>query len=65
MNQEQMADLANEAANEAIRYIQEKLGVNDGLFASLYFSSDESWNALTTILFDYIGAEISEGGCND
>lgn len=65
MTNEQMADLANEAANEALRHIQEKLGVNDGLFASLYFSNDESWNALTSILFDYIYAEISEGANHD
>jgi hypothetical protein len=61
MTNEKMADLANEAANEAIRHIQEKLGIQAGDFAGLYFSGGDNWNALTTILFDYIGAEISEG----
>lgn len=61
MNTEKMADLANEAANEAIRHIQDKLGVKTGDFAGLYFSGGDNWNALTTILFDYIYTEISEG----
>ena len=62
MKQEQIADLACEAANEAIRLIQDRLGIESGDFAGLYFSGDnDNWNALTTILFDYICAEISEG----
>jgi hypothetical protein len=62
MTSEKMADLANEAANEAIRHIQEKLGIQAGDFAGLYFSGGDNWNVLTTILFDYIYTEISEGG---
>lgn len=61
MTNEQMANLADKAANEAVKHIQDALGVDDGYFAGLFFSNDESWNTLTTILFDYINAEISEG----
>ena len=61
MKSEQIADLANEAANETIRHIQDKLGIESGDFAGLYFSGGDNWNVLTTILFDYIWAEISEG----
>ena len=60
MNQEQMANLAWDAANEAIKVIQDRLGVESGDFAGLYFSGD-NWGALTSILVDYIRAEISEG----
>lgn len=61
MNQEQMANLAWDAANEAIKVIQDRLGVESGDFAGIYFSGGDNWNALTSILFDYIHAEISEG----
>lgn len=61
MTYEQMADLAIDAANVAIAHIQEKLSIPTGDFAGLYFSNGDNWNALTTILFDYIYAEISEG----
>lgn len=62
MTNEQMADLAQMAANEAIKYCQDALGVKTGDFAGLHFSNDEKWNSLTTIIFDYINKEISEGG---
>jgi len=61
MTSEQMANLADKAANEAVKHIQDALGVESGDFAGLFFSNAESWNTLTTILFDYINAEISEG----
>jgi hypothetical protein len=61
MTNEQMADLAQMAANEAIKYCQDKLGVETGDFAGLHFSNDEKWNSLTTLIFDYIYQEISQG----
>lgn len=61
LTSEQIADLANDAANVAIAHIQEKLGIPTGDFAGLYFSGGDNWNVLTTILFDYIYTEISEG----
>lgn len=60
MKYEDINLLADEAANEAIRYIQEKLGVETGDFAGLYFS-DEHWNIIVEILEGYIKAEIMEG----
>jgi len=62
MTDAQISDLAQNAANEAIRYCQDALGVKTGDFAGLYFSNGDNWNALTTIIFDYIHQEISEGG---
>jgi hypothetical protein len=60
MTDEQMADLADAAANEAVRHIQDALGVKTGDFAGLYFSNGDAWNALQTILFDYIRAEVDQ-----
>jgi len=61
MTDAQMADLAEIAANAAIKHVQDALGVKDGGFAGLYFSGGDNWNALQTIIFDYVRAEISEG----
>lgn len=58
----QIKDLAEIAANEAIKQIQDKLGVKSGDFAGLYFSGDERWSQITNALVDYVRAEISEGG---
>ena len=60
MNQEQISDLAYEASNEAIRVIQDRLGVRFGDFAGIYFCGDRL-DDLMSILSDYIRAEISEG----
>lgn len=60
MTDEQMADLADAAANAAIKHVQDAIGVTDGGFAGLYFSNDDSWNTLQTIIFDYINAEIKQ-----
>jgi hypothetical protein len=62
MSSAKIADLADTAANEAIRQIQDALGVKTGDFAGLYFSGGDNLKALQSILFDYIKAEISEGG---
>ena len=57
MTDEQMADLADAAANAAIKHVQDALGVATGDFPGLYFSRDDTWVDMTTILFDYIKAE--------
>lgn len=56
-----MATIATEAADAAIAYIQNKIGQTDGGFAGDFFSSEERWNTLTTVLFDYLDAEIKSG----
>lgn len=61
MTDAQMADLAENAANEAIKHVQDALGVKDGGFAGLHFSGGDDWADLKTIIFDYINAEISAG----
>jgi len=60
MKIEQINQLADEAANEAVRYIQEKMDIPTGDFAGLYFSG-QRWTVLTQILSGYIVAEIMEG----
>ena len=60
MTREQIESLADEAANQAIRHIQDKIGQPTGDFAGLYFSGDR-WGVLVEILSAYIAAEISEG----
>ena len=62
MSSAKIADLADSAANEAIRQIQDALGVKTGDFAGIYFSGGDNLKALQSILSDYIKAEISEGG---
>jgi len=52
--------LADEAANEAIRYIQEKMDIPTGDFAGMYFDQ-KTWAKITEILSGYIAAEIMEG----
>lgn len=59
MTNEQMHELADAAANEAVRHIQDALGVTNGHFAGLYFSGDR-WDVITAILQDYIRAEVSQ-----
>lgn len=46
--------LAEDALNQAVRVIQDKLGITDGFNASIYFSDDK----VKTILTDYIMDEI-------
>jgi hypothetical protein len=61
MSDAQMADLAENAANAAIKHVQDSLGIKSGDFAGLYFSGDDNWTDLKTIIFEYINAEIKEG----
>lgn len=61
MTNDQIRKLADNAANVAVGYIQDKLGQKDrGVFAGTYFS-DDRWHALVNILSDYAAAEIMEG----
>jgi hypothetical protein len=60
MTDAQAADLAENAANEAVKHIQDALGVTSGDFAGLYFSNGDNWVDLKTILFDYIHAEVNQ-----
>jgi hypothetical protein len=48
--------IAEEAAHEALRFIQKKLGTDDGGFAGIYWSADR-WEALVTSLAYYTDAE--------
>lgn len=61
MSDDAMATIATDAAHAAIAYIQNKIGQIDGDFAGDFFSSEERWNTLTTVLFDYLNAEIKSG----
>lgn len=60
MTNEQLRQMADYAANEAVRHIQDKLGQKDGGFAGIYFSG-ERWDQLVSLLADYAAAEIMEG----
>ena len=60
MTNEQIRQLADYAANEAVRHIQDKLGQTTGDFAGLYFSGPR-WGELVSMLADYAAAEIMEG----
>jgi hypothetical protein len=58
MKNQEIQDLADAAANKAIAHIQKHLGQTDGGFAGLHFSGTK-WDALLSILADYIKAEAS------
>lgn len=60
MKIEQINELADQAANESIKYIQEKMSIPSGDFAGLYFDN-RRWEVITQILAGYIISEIMEG----
>jgi hypothetical protein len=60
MKTEQINELSDDAANEAIRYIQQKMNIPNGHFAGLYFD-DDTWGKITEIFSGYISAEIMKG----
>lgn len=60
MTNEEIRQLADNAANEAIRHIQDELGQKDGGFAGIYFSGPR-WEVLVSVLANYAAAEIMEG----
>lgn len=51
--------LASDAANAAVRVIQDALGVPDGDFAGIYFDSDR-WATLTDLLAGYVAAQTAQ-----
>ena len=60
MTNDQIRQLADNAAIEAVKHIQGKLGQKHGEFAASYFS-DDRWHALVSVLSDYVAAEVMEG----
>lgn len=50
---------ADEALNIAVAYLQTKLGVTDGGYAS-YFFDDETAEGIKTIFKDYIEGELDQ-----
>jgi hypothetical protein len=60
MRQQEIETLADEALNEAVRLIQDKLGVQTGDFAGMYFDNDR-WKVMQQVLAGYIVSEIIEG----
>lgn len=57
MGAEQIRDLADDAANSAVRHIQDALGIQSGDSAGLHFSGD-NWDSLVDILSTYIQYEL-------
>lgn len=55
MTQAEIDDLADDALNYAVRYIQEQLGIEHGDFAGIFFSDDLVQN----IFAEYIRGEIN------
>jgi uncharacterized protein YdgA (DUF945 family) len=53
-----VADVAEDAAHAACRYIQAELGNKYGDVAADHFSG-EAWTQLTALLADYARAELS------
>lgn len=58
MTADQMNALADEALNVACRLIQDRLGVETGDVAGLYFSGPQD-EQIRTILFGYIKTELN------
>lgn len=59
--QTEINDLAYAALDAACYAIQTKLGVDDGLHASIYFSGDNE-DLVISLLSDYIKSEIQGTG---
>lgn len=57
MHQTEIRALADEAANHAVAFIQQRLNIPTGDLAGLYFSGP-AWGALVEVLEGYISAEI-------
>lgn len=64
MTNNEIMDLADRAANDAIASIQDALNIPSGDFAALYFTGDR-WSLLLSVLGDYIRAEIQQGANHD
>jgi hypothetical protein len=61
--QSHVTQLAELALDEALRTIQNKLKITDGMYASMYFDGypgkDNGYNLMVSLLSDYICAEIN------
>lgn len=58
-NQVEVETLADEALNEAVRYIQDRLGVDTGDLASRFFSGQFE-DVIKRVLIKYIEQEMDE-----
>ena len=56
MTNHEIESLAEDALNLAVKHIQDKLGIDSGDFAALFFCDD----LVQKILCDYIRAEVSD-----
>lgn len=61
MKQSEINNLASDALNIAVKYIQDRLNIKTGDFAGFFFSEGDVQN----ILSEYIRGEISNGGDNE
>lgn len=59
MTNEDVCRLADQALNEACRYIQDVIGVETGDFAGMYFSGTHG-EAIEAVLRGYIISELQE-----
>ena len=59
MSPDQIRDLADDAANAAVKHIQDQLGVQSGDLAGLHFSGD-NWDSMINILSKYIQEELRD-----
>jgi len=57
MKQSEVNNMASDALNVAVRYIQDQLRIKTGDFAGFFFSEGDVQN----ILAEYIRGEISNG----
>lgn len=60
MKSSDIAELAEDALDAAVAFIQDELGQTDGGFAALWFSGQRE-AMVKAILSDYIRAEIERG----
>jgi hypothetical protein len=58
MTNEDVSKLADQALNEACRYIQDVIGVETGDLAGIYFSGNNK-DAIEAVLTRYINLELS------
>jgi hypothetical protein len=59
MGPEQIRDLADDAANAAVKHIQDQLGVQSGDLAGLHVSGD-NWDSMVNTLAKYIQEELRD-----
>ena len=64
MNKQDIQDLAENALHEACRYMQDELGITDGLNASIFFCGNRE-DAIHTIFHKYIEDELMIKECEN